>query len=287
MIEYLQKNTNIIIAIISLIISIFSLLFSQKNARLNSYNQKGCYDIFLIRRGLLSRLMKRYDFTVKINNSITSNVIPFDYRLVIRPNMGGVLRAQMFSPFDDEFTFGINKTLPNILTSKIKHSLEKKYANKYITYFSSTPLYSYFSANGKFDENKRVWDRKINRYHFYIEVTDYCNNTEIWYMSFSLLLSNVKEEKSWYRCNYDCGFTYYTFDDINIVSPRDIPKNLNRANDFKKCLEEIEGREKNSFDSTMLVKYGFNTINYDLQLFEMKEYIAFLKKISGEKLNLI
>ncbi len=286
MIEYLQKNPNIAISIFSLIISIFALSFSQKTAKLNSYNQKGCYDLLLIRRGFLAKLMKRYDFTVKIYNSVTSDVIPFDYRLVISPNMGGVYRAQMFSTFDDELSLGISKTLPKILTSKIKHSLSKKYAYKSVTYFSSTPLYSYFSASGKFDKNTCTWERKLNRYHFYMEITDYCNNTEIWYMSFSLLLSNSKDErKSWCKCNYDTGYAYCTFDDINIVSPRDIPKNLNRANNFKKSLEEIEGKEENSLDSTTLIKHGFNTINRDLQLFEMKEYIAFLKNLNAEKLK--
>ncbi len=65
MIEYLQKNPNIAISIFSLIISIFALSFSQKTAKLNSYNQKGCYNIFFMPRGFRAKLMKRYDFTVK------------------------------------------------------------------------------------------------------------------------------------------------------------------------------------------------------------------------------
>lgn len=286
MIEYLQKNPNIAISIFSLIISIFAIAFSQKTAKLNSYNQKGCYNIFFIPRGIFAKLMKRYSFTVKIYNSVDSNVIPFDYRLVINPSIGGVYGAQMFSTFEDESSLGINKTFPNIITEKLKYSLSKKYAFKSVTYFSSTPLHPYFSASGKFSEDTCTCERKLNRYHFYIQITDYCNNTEIWYISFSLLLSNVKDEqKSWRKCNYDTGYTYYNFDDINIVSPMDIPKNLNRANNFKKCLEEIEGKEENSLDSTTLIKHGFDTINYDLQLFEMKEYIAFLKKLSDEKLK--
>ncbi len=192
----------------------------------------------------------------------------------------------MFSTFDDESSLGISKTLSNIVTEKVKHSLTKKYAYKSVTYFSSTPLYPYFSANGKFDENTRTCERKLNRYHFYIQITDYCNNSEIWYITFSLLLSNVKDEqKSWRKCKYDTGYIYYNFDDINIVSPIDISKNLNRVNNFKKCLEEIEGKEENSLDSTSLMKHGSDAINHDLQLFEMKEYIAFLKNLSDEKLK--
>lgn len=286
MIEYLQKNPNIATSVFSLIISIFALSFSRKTAKLNSYNQKGCYNIFFIPRGLFANLMKRYDFTVKIYNSVTSKVIPFDYNLVISPKIGGIYEAQMFSTFDDESSLGINKTLPNILTEKVKHSLYKEYAYKSVTSFSSTPLYPYFSASGKFDENTCKCERQLNRYHFYIQITDYCNNIEIWYISFSLLLSNIKDDKkSWRKCNYDTGYSYYTFNDINIISPRDIPKNLNRANNFKKCLEEIEGKEENSLDSTTLIKDGFDTMNRDLQLFEMKKYIAFLKNLSDEKLK--
>ncbi|WP_434307604.1 hypothetical protein [Clostridium botulinum] len=286
MIEYLQKNPNIAISIFSLITSIFALSFSQKTAKLNSYNQKGCYNIFLIPRGFFAKLMKKYDFTVKIYNSVTSKVIPFDYKLVISPKIGGIYEAQMFSTFDDESSLGINKTLPNILTKKAKHSLSKEYAYKSVTSFSSTPLYSYFSVSGKFGENTCKCERKLNRYHFYIQITDYCNNIEIWYISFWLLLSSIKDEqKSWRKCNYDTGYAYYIFDDINIVSPRDIPKNLNRANNFKKCLEEIEGKEENSLESITLIKDGFDTMNRDLQLLEMKEYIAFLKNLSDKKLK--
>lgn len=70
-----------------------------------------------------------------------------------------------------------------------------------------------------------MYDSQLNRYHFYIEITDYCKNTEIWYMSFSLLLSNIKETSEWKKCTYYHGYEYYTFNDINIISPRDIPKN--------------------------------------------------------------
>lgn len=99
---------------------------------------------------------------------------------------------------------------------------------------------------------------------------------------FSLLLSNAKNErKLWRKCNYDTGYAYFTFDDINIVSSRDVPKNLNRANNFNKCLEKIEEKEENSLDSIRLIEHGFDTINLDLQLFEIKEYIAFLKNLNA------
>lgn len=78
---------------------------------------------------------------------------------------------------------------------------------------------------------------------------------------------------------------FSAFDDINIISSRDIPKNLNHANNFKKCLEEIERKEESSLNSTKLIKEGFNTMNQNLQLFEMKKYIAFLKNLSDEKLR--
>ncbi|EDT76213.1 hypothetical protein [Clostridium butyricum] len=176
MIEYLQKN---VISIFSLIISIFVLLFSRKTAKLNSYNQKGCYNIFFIPLGFFAKLMKKYNFTVKIYNSAYSKVIPFEHELIITPKIGGIYEAQMFSAFDDELSLGVKKTLLNILPKKEKHSLFKEYAYKSVTLFSSTPLYPYFSVSGKFGENACKCEKKLNLYHFYIQITDYCNNIEI------------------------------------------------------------------------------------------------------------
>lgn len=285
MISYLKTNPSIIISTLSLIVALLAFTVNRKTSKLNSYNQKACYNVFLIKKGLLAHLKNKYDFNAKIYPSICSEVIPFDYSLCIRPYIGGIYRTQIFSTFDNEYSLGINRTLPVILLAKPKGLSPKKYANKAEYYLSSTPQFPYAYASGKFDENTRKSDRQLNRYHFYIEITDYCNNIEIWYMSFSLLLSNIKEGKGkWYKCTYYHGYEYYTFNDINIVSPKDIPKNLDRTNNFTKSIEEIVGKKENSLDSVNLIEHGVDKMEYDFQLYEMKEYIAFLKRLRENKI---
>ena len=188
----------------------------------------------------------------------------------------------MFSTLNDENSLGISKTGPIILTTKPRDFSLKKYANKAEYYLSSKLLFPYAYATGKFDESTRKYDRQINRYHFYIEITDYCNNTQIWYMSFSLLLSNIKyPEYNWNKCTYCHYYEYYTFHDINIVSPKDISSNLDRIANSNKSLVEIIKEKENSFDSVNLIEHGFEQLEYDFQLYEMKEYISFLKKLSN------
>lgn len=284
MIKYICENLSVPISVASLIVALFTLKLNRKNAKHNSYNQTACCHVFFMRRRLFARVINKYDFDIKIHNSISSKVIPFDYSLIVRPYIGGIYRMQLFSTFDNKNSLGINKTGPVILSSKPKRNLYKKYASDSEWHFSSTPLFPYFSAYGKVYENSKSYDKQLNRYHFYLEVTDFCKNTEIWYISFSLLLSDIKEsEKKWEKYIFDKEYKYYTFADINIVSPRDIPKNLARVSDFSKTLEEIEGRQENSLNSTVLMQKGFDKLNYDLQLFEMKEYITFFKKLKAEK----
>lgn len=279
--SYIQNNPSIIISTLSLVVALLAFRVNRNTSKLNSYNQKACYHVFLLKKGLLAHLKNKYDFNAKIYPSICSEVIPFDYSLCIRPYIGGIYRTQIFSTFDNEYSLGINRTLPVILLAKPKGLSPKKYANKAEYYLSSTPLFPYAYAT----ENTQKSDRQLNRYHFYIEITDYCNNIEIWYMSFSLLLSNIKEEnRNWNKCTYYHGYEYYTFNDINIISPRDIPKNLDRTNSFTKSIEEIVGKEENSLDSANLIEYGFDKMEYDFQLYEMKEYIAFLKRLSNNKI---
>lgn len=281
--NYLQDNLSVIISTLSLFVAFFALMINRKTARLNSYNQKACYHVFLVKKGLLQKTINKYDFNVKIYPSAISEIIPFDYSLCIRPYIGGIYRTQIFSDFDNQCTLGTAKTRPLILNKKPKGISPKKYANNEEYQFSSTPLFPYVYALGKFDEDSRKSDRQLNRYHFYIEITDYCNNTEIWYMSFSLLLSNIKEsEYNWKKCTYYHGYKYYTFNDINIVSPKDIFKNVDRISNFNKSLSEIVEKEENSCDSINLINDGFSKMEYDLQLYEMKEYITFLEKIKKQ-----
>lgn len=284
----LQDIINNPISLLALIVSIVALYKNQKNGKLNSYNQKGCFYVSLLRKNLLQRLIKNYDITVKINNSIRSDSIPFNNRFIVGSYVGGISRAQIFSTYDDEQSISINKTHPEILNNRKAFKLSKKYANSNMYTFLSSPIFPYFSALGKYDEDRGVFERQLSRYHFYIELTDYCNNTEIWYVSFSLLLSNLEEDlktKKWKKCIYSDFYKYYTFDDINIVSPKDIPKNLNRANMFNKTLKQIENKPKDKFESMVLIEQGFDAINNDLSLYEMKMYIKFIKQLGYDYLK--
>lgn len=277
-----SQDVSIIISILSLIVSLSALKLNRKISKLSSYNLKACYRVFLLQKGLVAKLFRQYDFSVKIYPSVSAGVIPFDYRLCIRSDIGGIYRTQIFSAFDNEFSLGINKTQPQVLTEKPKDFVPRKYANNSESSFLSTPFFPYAYAVGKFNSSLNKADEQLNRYHFYIEITDYCNNTEIWYMSFSLLLSNVKKTQyEWKKCKQYDGYEYYTFHDINITSPKDIPKNLDCATTFNKSLTEIIARKENSLESVNLIENGFAKVEYDFQLYEMKEYIDFLKRLNS------
>lgn len=261
-IKVLKGNFSIMISLLALITSIFSLILSEKNSKLNSYSQKAIYSIFLLKINWFNRLIKNYNFHVKIFNSVISQTIPFNYGIVIKPYIGGIHKAKIFSSLNENSYLGTEKNVPIITNNRTPIYL-KKYAYIYTTYFSSSPLFSYFSFSMEKD------NMMLNRYHLYILITDYCNNTEIWYISFSLLLkknSNMYNEIEWKKFKGYCGFKYYCFDDINIVSSKELCSNIEKIENFKKTLEEIE---KNT---------DFDSVKYDLQLYEMKEYLLFLEK---------
>ncbi|PFU40474.1 hypothetical protein COK86_19445 [Bacillus cereus] len=210
--------------------------------------------------------------SVKVEDSASSKGIELDYDFKIVPLLGGVSRAQIFGDIGKQEYIGIDRT--GLVVKKYKYKHPKKYANQINLNFSSKAWYSYLSANGKFDEEERKHEKKLLRYHRYIEIIDYCGNTEIRYTAFSLLLTNTPEANAnWKRCNKNVGFTHYKFDDFIIVSPRDVPKNLNRASQFTKDLNQILGKT-DFYGSKNFIEHEH--INYELQRFEMKEYIKFL-----------
>ncbi|MED3201374.1 hypothetical protein ACWKTL_27865 [Bacillus toyonensis] len=273
---FLMKNG---IAIVSLFIATITLFLNRRISRLNSYNQRGNYNVFYQEKNILKRYMFTSRISVKVDNSASSEEIKLDYDFKIVPLLGGIYRSQIFDDIGKREYIGTNRSGPVIKKFKYKYRHPKKYANQNTLDFSSTAWYSYFSANGKFDEEKRKYEKKLLRYHRYIEITDYCGNTEIWYTAFSLLLTNIPEANvNWKRCNKNIRFTHYRFDDFIIVSPRDVPKNLNGALQFTKDLNQILG-EINLFESKNFIEHGHEHINYELQRFEMKEYIKFLNDI--------
>jgi hypothetical protein len=127
-----------------------------------------------------------------------------------------------------------------------------------------------------------------HRYHRYIEITDYCGNTEIWYFSFLLCLSNLKEdterERGWkcYRGTWG-GFKYYKFVGFVIISPKYFPKNLNKTITYKKSLSDITGIESKFGESEEFVKKGYYKIVQELKLYEIREYHEFLQRLDKYK----
>lgn len=276
-------DISIVISALSLLIACLAFLVNQKNSTLNSYAQKACYQVFFVKRNFLELFLNKYRFNIKIYPSIMSEVIPFNYTLRIRPYIGGIYRTQLFTSFDDDFSLGTAKTGPILFETMPSKISLKKYANTSDHQLSTNVLFPYAYAVGKYDEKTRKSDNQLNRYHSYIEITDYCGNTEIWYMSFSLLLSNKKDTQyKWLKCTFYDGYDYYTYNNIAIVSPKDVLKNYNRTLKFNKSIDQIIGKTNNSLESKSLIENGFAKMEYDFQLYEMKEYINFLKKLKTD-----
>lgn len=281
--EFFKEN---LIAILSVIVTSFSvvvasiaLLLNKKISRINSYGLRGNYVVFFQKKNTIIRYLKGSSFCVKLFNSVTSETINFDYDLKIKPLIGGINRSQIFSDIEKREYIGTNRTFPVIRNHRNRNRFPKRYAHQNVVDFSSSPLYSYFSVNGKFNKDMRDYERRLARYHKYIEITDYCGNTEIWYISFSLYLSNVEEVGEWRRCDESIGFKQYKFADLNVVSPKDLLKNINAIEQFNKKLLDISGSDKDWGESERFMKVGYSQINSDLQLYEMKEYKFFLDKL--------
>lgn len=280
-IELIKSNYDITVCIslVSLLFSVFAFNLGKKSAKLSSYNQRGAYEVLLLKR----KLNINKSFEVKIFNSIKSKTFPFNYKLVVHSQLGGIYRAMKFNVFCDQSSIGIIKVLPknNILP---RFTSFKRYAYNTNIYFESSPLVPYFTARANFTDsiNGKLM---LNRYYFYLEITDYCNNTEIWYISFSLLLSNFKDYNlEWKHC-YDCyGYKYYAYDDVCIVSPKDIIMNFNRINGFDENLDDILDIDRNNGESKSLKNNGYEGVRSKLQLYEMKKYHNFIKKLNDEKI---
>lgn len=276
------------IAVLSFVAAMFSLSLNRKNARLNSYTLKGNYSVFLKKESIFKKIINGADFNVKINNSITSDTIPLGYNIQIVPLIGGIRRCQFFDVMEEESHLGISETVPVVRTYKNRQKFPKRYAHHDLVSFSETPFYSYFSVEGKYDKEHRSTERKLNRYHRYIEITDYCGNTEIWYFSFSLCLSNLKNdterEPGWEYYRGTCSnFKYYKFIDFVIISPKDLPKNLNKATTYKNSLSDITGIEGEFGESENFVKKGYYGIGRELKLYEIREYHKFLQRLNKYK----
>lgn len=279
--EFILKNIkpSDYIALASLLVSIFAFYMSGKNTKLNSYSQNGVYSIILLNR----KLSINKSLCVKIFDSATSDTLPFDYKLVVHSQVGGIYRAIVFNILDERNPIGMSKTIPTTNKRMLGFHPFKKYAYNTNIYFDSTPLFPYASAYVLNDDSKNNF--MISRYHFYIEITDYCNNTEIWYVAFSLLLSNEKKcDFEWKPCHIRYGYKYYTYDDICVVSPKDIIRNLDRINTFNKSLNDIIDKDEHTGNSKSLMNKGYMKTNSELQLYEMKEYHKFIKELKNEKI---
>ncbi|WP_148241658.1 hypothetical protein [Enterobacter asburiae] len=271
------------VAILSLVVAIVSLVLNKRNSRLSSYNVRGSYAVVIKRKSWLKRYLFSPNFTVKIHDSVVSDVIDFDYQINVISLLGGIRRTQIFDDLEDREYIGINKTVCVVDNLPNRKKFPLRYAHQDLFSFYSTPLFPYFSAMGKNSESDSPNDRLFNRYHRYIEITDFCGNTEIWYFSFSLYLSNLDEDfngdSKWRYCQR--GFyKYYQFADFTIVSPNDMPKNLKAALTPQKTFSEIRGGEEAWQPSELLMNKGFHRFDGELQLYELREYYLFLAKLS-------
>lgn len=268
---------------LSLIIAICAFWLSQRSARLASYNMRGNHHVLLVKTTRLRRYLYGPHFRVKIYNSVHSKTLDFDHALSITSLTGGIRRAQIFDALEERSPVGINKTLYYTPRSVRRHSFPKKYAHQGELSFNSTPFFSYFSASGCGETDDKSL-RKLNRYHHYIEITDFCGNTEIWYFSFSLHLSNLEKDRitspDWKRCPAENDtYKYYRFADLTIVSPADVPKNLKRVMTPQQTLTDIRGSEEEWLPSARLMTEGFEDMDNHLQLYEMREYYRFHKNL--------
>lgn len=267
------------VAFLSFLIAVFALFYSQKNAKINSYSQKASNRVLLIKSK-----DKHGGFSVKLFNSVMSDVVPFDYNLVVYSKIGGISSCNVFPEIEDSMPLGISKDISNVKRFNPILLPFWKYAFNQKLKFEASPFFPYCTLNGEFLNNDTV-KYILNRYHFYIEITDYCHSTEIWYVSFSLLATNVKfGELNWkkYDGNYD--FKYFAFDEICVVSPKDLIRNINRLEKYNKNLSQIDNRDSNTGISLNLINNGLEKTQCDLELYEMKIYNEFLNKLNKNNL---
>lgn len=272
------------VAMISLFVATRSLAQSKLSARLASYNARGSYDVFLTKDSRFKRYFGNANHQVKIYSSVMSGTIDFDYEINIVAINGGIYRAQLFENIGKREYIGIGTTGPELRTSIPKHSPPKEYANQGRVSFYGTPLFPYFSAAGRESDTDDEDAIQLNRYHQYIEITDFCGNTEMWYLAFSLHLSNREKDfnkaEGWRVLDKDgTPYKYYRFAAVTIVSPKDLPKNLDAALTPQQTLEEIRGSEASWQPSAPLSEDGWEAMNNKLKLYEMREYYRFIKRI--------
>lgn len=272
-----------VISLFALGISILSLLLNNRSSRLASYSMRGNYSVSFRTENWREKLFYFPSFTIKIFNSISSEVLRFKYKIQIKPVTGGVSRIQLFDGIENKNYIGINRTGP-VIKNKIrwKKSYPKGYAYESLHGFNSTPFYSYFSVSCRGNDERGYDDRALNRYHQYIEITDFTGNTEVWYFSFSLYLSNLEidydSQNGWKKLRKSY-FKYYKISEIVVFSPKDLLKNLKAALISKKSLAEIRGGEERCQSSERLATEGFLSFDGDLQLYELREYLQFHKMI--------
>lgn len=267
------------ISVVSLGISFLSLSLNNRNSRLASYSMRGNYSVSFRKESWKEKILSSPAFSMKIFNSISSEVLRFEYKIQIIPITGGVRRAQLFSGIEKGNYIGIDRSGP-VIINKVnqRKKFPRKYAYESLHGFTSTPFYSYFSVRCRGNNEQHYNDRALNRYHQYLEVTDFNGNTEIWYFSFSLYLSNLEMDydfsKGWkkFRSPY---FKYYKVSEIIIFSPKDLLKNLRSSLMPTMNLAEVRGCEEEWQSSDRLAREGFSPFDDDLQLYELREYYQF------------
>jgi hypothetical protein len=281
----LIKENSVLVSIISLCVAALSLTLNKKTSRMTSYNSRGNYIVYFSKIAGLKKFFTASGFSVKIYNSALSDIIELDHKIHITPLLGGIRRAQIFDGLDNRNNLGISKTIYPAFKRARKIKFPRRYAHDDLYSFNSSPFFAYFSASGKHAVSANPVDRKLNRYHSYIEITDYSGHSEIWYFSFSLHLSNLDTDfvksANWKRFRADelSPFKYYRFADFTVLAPVDLYKNLATALTPQIPLSEIRGCNEEHENSDRLMQSGYESLEYELQQYELREYYSFLSKI--------
>lgn len=285
MLVFIKENIASVLSVISLGVATLSLTLNKKNSRMTSYNARGNFIVSFSKISGLKKFFSDPDFSVKIYNSASSDIIELDQQIHITPLLGGIRRAQLFDGLENRNVLGISKTIYPALKRARKIKFPRRYAHEDLFSFNSSPLFAYFSASCTDEASEHSVDRKLNRYHSYIEITDFSGHSEIWYCAFSLHLSNLESDfvkrDNWKRLRDDgfSHFKYYRFADFTVLSPIDLYKNLAIALTPQTPLAEIRGCNEEYQTSLKLMQDGYRALEYELQQYELREYYYFLSQI--------
>lgn len=256
LLKSLVSNLSLLVSVLAIFISALALKFNKKSAKEASFYKKGSYNVFF--RGRLFQTLR-----IKIYSGLISDYIDTGFNIQIVPKTGGFHRVIMFDGLNINSIIGISEN--KLISKKLETRKEfRKYAYQYTTFFISSSIFPYFEKDWKL-KNKEVG---LRRYNKYIEITDFLGNSEIWYFSFSLILSTKKDKN--YRWKKHRGKLnkdmYYRISDYIIFSPKDLIENIN-------FISENYNLKLSSLESEFDEECDLEKISRELKLYEINEYL--------------